>query len=147
MKPNENDRFEAFWKINYYFSGNYDLRTDFEKLNQELNNYEKAPVANRIFYLALPPSVFEKVTIHIRNACMASKWASKSINHKQKIHLQLIFRGWTRIIIEKPFGKDLHTSEQLSNHLASLFTENQIYRIDHYLGKEMVQNLMTLRFN
>lgn len=55
-------------------------------------------------------------------------------------------RGWNRIIIEKPFGRDLATSQKLSDHLASLFNENQIYRIDHYLGKEMVQNLMTLRF-
>lgn len=55
-------------------------------------------------------------------------------------------RGWTRIIIEKPFGRDLDSSQKLSDHLASLFSEQQIYRIDHYLGKEMVQNLMTLRF-
>lgn len=55
-------------------------------------------------------------------------------------------RGWTRIIIEKPFGHDLDSSQKLSDHLASLFSEQQIYRIDHYLGKEMVQNLMTLRF-
>lgn len=55
-------------------------------------------------------------------------------------------RGWTRIIIEKPFGRDSASSQKLSNHLASLFDEHQIYRIDHYLGKEMVQNLMTLRF-
>lgn len=54
-------------------------------------------------------------------------------------------RGWTRVIIEKPFGKDLESSQKLSDHLASLFTEQQVYRIDHYLGKEMVQNLMTLR--
>lgn len=50
------------------------------------------------------------------------------------------------MIIEKPFGKDTDSSAQLSNHLASLFKEEQIYRIDHYLGKEMVQNLMTLRY-
>ena len=50
------------------------------------------------------------------------------------------------MIIEKPFGRDAITSQQLSDHLASLFGEDQIYRIDHYLGKEMVQNLMTLRF-
>jgi glucose-6-phosphate 1-dehydrogenase len=56
------------------------------------------------------------------------------------------FRGWTRVIIEKPFGHDAESSLKLSNHLASLFKEEQIYRIDHYLGKEMVQNLMTLRY-
>lgn len=55
-------------------------------------------------------------------------------------------RGWNRIIIEKPFGRDASSSAELSNHLSKLFKEEQIYRIDHYLGKEMVQNLMTIRF-
>lgn len=54
-------------------------------------------------------------------------------------------RGWNRIIVEKPFGRDLQSSDRLSNHISSLFREDQIYRIDHYLGKEMVQNLMVLR--
>ena len=54
-------------------------------------------------------------------------------------------RGWNRMIFEKPFGRDLQSSQELSAHLSSLFTEDQIYRIDHYLGKEMVQNLMVLR--
>ncbi|XP_051865063.1 glucose-6-phosphate 1-dehydrogenase [Pristis pectinata] len=54
--------------------------------------------------------------------------------------------GWNRVIVEKPFGKDLETSNKLAEHLASLFREDQIYRIDHYLGKEMVQNLMIIRF-
>lgn len=49
------------------------------------------------------------------------------------------------MIVEKPFGKDLESSDRLSNHLRGLFTEEQLYRIDHYLGKEMVQNLMVLR--
>lgn len=57
----------------------------------------------------------------------------------------IFFRGWTRIIIEKPFGRDAASSLKLSDHLSKLFSEDQVYRIDHYLGKEMVQNLMTLR--
>lgn len=57
----------------------------------------------------------------------------------------VLVRGWNRVIVEKPFGHDLQSSEELSTHLSSLFTEDQIYRIDHYLGKEMVQNLMVLR--
>lgn len=56
-------------------------------------------------------------------------------------------RGWSRLIVEKPFGRDLQSSEELSAHLSSLFREDQIYRIDHYLGKEMVQNLMVLRWD
>ncbi|KAG5890106.1 hypothetical protein JTB14_005241 [Gonioctena quinquepunctata] len=127
VKPGQEERYEEFWSLNFYFSGHYDSRSDFEMLNQEISKFEKGSVDNRLFYLALPPSVFEEVTVLIRNTCMADK-------------------GWTRIIIEKPFGRDLESSEKLSNHLASLFTETQLYRIDHYLGKEMVQNLMTLRF-
>lgn len=50
--------------------------------------------------------------------------------------------GWTRVVIEKPFGKDLESAEKLSGELGELFTEDQLYRIDHYLGKEIVQNLV-----
>ncbi|KAF2881870.1 hypothetical protein ILUMI_24302 [Ignelater luminosus] len=127
IQPNEEEAYEAFWKLNHYLAGGYDSRSDFEKLNQELVAFEKGPIANRLFYLALPPSVYEAATVNIRHACMATK-------------------GWTRIIVEKPFGKDFDSAQKLSDHLASLFTEQQLYRIDHYLGKEMVQNLMTLRF-
>lgn len=51
--------------------------------------------------------------------------------------------GWTRIVVEKPFGKDLESAEQLSSQIGELFDESQIYRIDHYLGKELVQNMVT----
>uniref|UniRef100_A0A672REC6 glucose-6-phosphate dehydrogenase (NADP(+)) n=1 Tax=Sinocyclocheilus grahami TaxID=75366 RepID=A0A672REC6_SINGR len=71
----------------------------------------------------------------------------KGIFQVQHISCVCMFgRGWNRIIVEKPFGRDLQSSEELTSHLSSLFTEDQIYRIDHYLGKEMVQNLMVLRF-
>lgn len=73
VKPSEQERYEEFWKLNYYLSGQYDSRRDFEILNQEINGFEKRPVANRLFYLALPPSVYEQVTVHIRETCMASK--------------------------------------------------------------------------
>ncbi|CAH0769930.1 unnamed protein product [Bemisia tabaci] len=128
VKEDERARHEEFWALNFYVAGSYDTRADFENLNQDLISHEpKTGAANRLFYLALPPSVFEPVTVHIRNTCMGT-------------------HGWTRVIIEKPFGKDAASSEKLSQHLASLFPEEQIYRIDHYLGKEMVQNLITLRF-
>jgi glucose-6-phosphate 1-dehydrogenase len=58
----------------------------------------------------------------------------------------LYISGWNRFVIEKPFGRDLETSDQLSNALSKILTEDQIYRIDHYLGKEMVQNILALRF-
>ncbi|XP_023940292.1 glucose-6-phosphate 1-dehydrogenase [Bicyclus anynana] len=127
VRPGEESKFDQFWEANDYLAGSYDRRIDYELLNQHISKYEKGPRANRIFYLAVPPTVFEDVTVNIKNACIAIK-------------------GYTRVIIEKPFGRDDVTSEKLSNHLASLFKEEQIYRIDHYLGKEMVQNLLTIRF-
>ena len=56
------------------------------------------------------------------------------------------FSGWNRVVLEKPFGKDSASSAELANHLAGLFHEEELYRIDHYLGKEMVQNLMLVRY-
>ena len=129
VKEGEEGKANAFWKANTYVAGSYDTQRDFEILNQEITNIEEkvSRVRNRLFYLALPPSVFASVTTMIKQTCMSPA-------------------GWSRVIVEKPFGKDSESSAQLSNHLASLFREDQLYRIDHYLGKEMVQNLMTLRF-
>lgn len=127
VRPTEKALYEKFWEINHYVAGSYNGRSDFEKLNSEIVKFEKCPTMNRLFYLALPPSVFEDVTVHIKESCMGKK-------------------GWNRIIVEKPFGRDAASSKKLSDHLATLFHEDQLYRIDHYLGKEMVQNLMTIRF-
>jgi glucose-6-phosphate 1-dehydrogenase len=128
VRPGDEELADKFWSFNHYVAGSYDKRGGFELLNQEMCRHEKSSVpANRLFYLALPPSVFEPVTLHLKETCMSS-------------------HGWSRVIVEKPFGKDLESSNKLSSHLSSLFKEEQLYRIDHYLGKEMVQNLMTLRF-
>jgi glucose-6-phosphate 1-dehydrogenase len=125
-KEGEEEELEKFWKANHYVAGSYDTKRDFELLAQEMAAVEKGQ-NNRLFYLALPPSVFKPVTSMLKEACMSTK-------------------GWTRVIVEKPFGKDSASSADLSNHLMKLFTEDQLYRIDHYLGKEMVQNLISLRF-
>lgn len=127
IKPNQRSAFNSFFEVNYYVAGSYDDAADFKELDHEISKYESRPEANRLFYLALPPSVFQVVTKNIKNCCMSQK-------------------GWTRIIVEKPFGKDSESSAELSNHLSLLFKEEELYRIDHYLGKEMVQNLMILRF-
>jgi len=85
---------------------------------------------NRLFYFAIPPNVFAETGLAIKKTCM-----------------QVEEKGWTRLIVEKPFGRDLESFEDLNNTLAEHFTEKHIYRIDHYLGKEMVQNLTVLRFS
>ncbi|KAL7988282.1 hypothetical protein Chor_007201 [Crotalus horridus] len=124
--PGEEKKLDDFFARNSYISGKYDDQASFEKLNAHLNALHNGEKANRLFYLALPPSVYKEVTTHIQKTCMSSV-------------------GWNRLIVEKPFGKDLDSSNDLSNHMSALFREDQIYRIDHYLGKEMVQNLMVLR--
>ncbi|XP_074499840.1 glucose-6-phosphate 1-dehydrogenase isoform X1 [Sebastes fasciatus] len=121
------ERLEAFFSRNTYISGKYTEQSSFSKLDKHILSLPGGPEANRLFYLALPPTVYHDVTKNIKHGCMSTK-------------------GWNRVIVEKPFGRDLQSSEELSTHLSSLFTEEQIYRIDHYLGKEMVQNLMVLRF-
>jgi glucose-6-phosphate 1-dehydrogenase len=71
VKEDEKEKYEQFWKINTYVAGSYTERRDFEMLNQEMGKNDSQSNANRLFYLALPPSVFETVTVNIRNTCMA----------------------------------------------------------------------------
>lgn len=73
VKPDEMEKYEKFWKLNHYIAGSYDQKKDFELLNRELQMFEQGSTAHRLFYLALPPSVFESVTTHIRLTCMGKK--------------------------------------------------------------------------
>ncbi|XP_068599618.1 glucose-6-phosphate 1-dehydrogenase-like [Brachionichthys hirsutus] len=123
----ETERLATFFSRNTYISGSYEGERSFSELDAHVLSLPGGAGANRLFYLALPPTVYHSVTTNIKQCCMSKK-------------------GWSRVIVEKPFGRDLQSSEALSAHLSSLFAEDQIYRIDHYLGKEMVQNLMVLRF-
>lgn len=127
LKDGQKQKLEEFFKVNHYVAGAYDNPEDFQRLDEEITKLEVGTQANRLFYLALPPTVFQVVTKNLHAHCMGKK-------------------GWTRVIVEKPFGRDSASSAELSNHLSSLFKEDELYRIDHYLGKEMVQNLMILRF-
>jgi len=116
----------------FYFAGQYASPEDFARFNTELLAREKKSTvdycrSNRIFYMAIPPTIFVAVGKGIQPAAMSKT-------------------GWNRVIVEKPFGHDSESSAELGSQLSALFTEDQIYRIDHYLGKEMVQNLMVLRF-
>ena len=84
---------------------------------------------NRLFYLATPPGSFNQF-----------------VRMLEASHLNRTQSGWTRIIVEKPFGRDLESARELNREMLSVFQERQVYRIDHYLGKETVQNIMVLRF-
>ena len=89
---------------------------------------------NRLFYLAIPPSVFETTLEHLSSSGLAPKIADCNE------------RPWARAVIEKPFGRDLETARELNCVVLEKFAEHQVYRIDHYLGKESVQNILVFRF-
>lgn len=119
---------QSFLSNCYYQSGQYDSMEDFETLHNIMDEKEKEMSrADRIFYLSIPPHIFTSV----------AECASKAASSKT---------GWTRMIVEKPFGRDLESFRSLSNELYQYLEEEQIYRIDHYLGKELIENLTVLRF-
>jgi glucose-6-phosphate 1-dehydrogenase len=96
---------------------------------------------NRMFYLATPPSQFEVIVEQLGRSGLARQGATGAQAGRPEGA-----SGWTRIVIEKPFGRDLQSAQHLNRSIASVFDEHQVYRIDHYLAKETVQNLLILRF-
>ena len=100
-----------------------ELREQTEQLETKFN----IP-GNRLFYLALAPELFGSVSFNLMKGGM------------------LDGEGWNRLVIEKPFGYDLESAAKLNEEIRKVFKEEEIYRIDHYLGKEMVQNIEVIRF-
>lgn len=116
---------EAFLQICRYQAGNsYGDLEAFSAIRDAMKSHEafsKHEQYNRLFYFAIPPNVFAETGIAIKKTCMQDE-----------------AKGWTRMIVEKPFGRDLESFEELNETLSKNFTESHLYRIDHYLGKEMV---------
>ena len=125
------DRMDEFLARCSYVSGQYASSDSFLNLFQAMQTVESTPDTNRCFYLAIPPSIFVDVARAIGNAGLVACGTAEP---------------WSRVVIEKPFGRDRESSDVLTSELAKVFTEEQTYRIDHYLGKEAIQNLMVLRF-
>lgn len=115
----------------FYCRGAYDSADAFLDLFQQMQGQESGPKTNRLFYLATPPSVFTDAARALGDAGFVQCDAE---------------RPWSRLVVEKPFGRDRGSSDRLAAELARVFSEGQTYRIDHYLGKEAVQNMMALRF-
>ena len=115
----------------YFKRVEYDNVDDYRSVKESMVSIEKEheTLGNRIFYLAVPPGVYETV-----------------IENLGKTGLSGEERGYTRIIIEKPIGNDLPSARKLNTVLRSSFSERQVYRMDHYLAKETVQNILMLRF-
>ena len=116
----EEDAFSKLKSLLRYVDGDYNSQNTFEELYQKLG-----AAKNPIHYLAIPPSLFSVVTTHLQESQCAEN---------------------ARIIVEKPFGRNLETARKLNATIHQLFPESNIFRIDHYLGKETVQNLVIFRF-
>ncbi|HEU4368141.1 MAG TPA: glucose-6-phosphate dehydrogenase [Methylomirabilota bacterium] len=115
----------------FYLAGDPTGPELYARLRQRLEDVERARAgpANRLNYLSTPPSLYDDITVQLGKAGLARNEG-----------------GWTRIVIEKPFGHDLRSAEELNQLVTGVFQEEQVYRIDHYLGKETVQNVLALRF-
>ncbi|CAZ94139.1 MULTISPECIES: glucose-6-phosphate dehydrogenase [Zobellia] len=131
IKEHSDDYIKAFANKFFYedLGGSYD--TDYGRLRKRVedlkNKYQTS--GNIIYYLSTPPTLYETIAQRLADAGMSTQ-----------------NNGWKRMIVEKPFGYSLETAKQLNQGLQQFFEEHQIYRIDHYLGKETVQNLLVTRF-
>ncbi|GMM35631.1 glucose-6-phosphate dehydrogenase [Saccharomycopsis crataegensis] len=128
LNDSQQPKIDQFLGITEYFNGSYDDPEAYKRLELAIQQFEKSQsiaTPNRIYYLALPPSVFATVAANL-----------KKYNHNGKV----------KLIVEKPFGHDLPSAKELQAQLAPLFSEDELFRIDHYLGKELVKNLLVLRF-
>ncbi|HEX2194293.1 MAG TPA: glucose-6-phosphate dehydrogenase [Candidatus Limnocylindria bacterium] len=122
----------------YYHRGDVDDPQAWSSLVRLLDRIDRdrGTAGNRLFYLAVPPSLYPEIARQIEAAGLAASGNARAEGKK----------GWTRVIVEKPFGYDLPSAQKLNRELTEVFRESQIYRIDHYLGKETVKNLAVFRF-
>jgi glucose-6-phosphate 1-dehydrogenase len=123
---------DSFAKGIFYVAGDVNNAESYRQIRELLDqiDHERGTAGNRVFYLSTSPTLYTEATQQLGAAGLAKPEG----------------KGWTRIIIEKPFGHDLASAKELNVEVAKVFDEEQVYRIDHYLGKETVQNLMVFRF-
>jgi glucose-6-phosphate 1-dehydrogenase len=122
-----------------YQRGDFNDPAAYAELAKRLERIDRdrGTAGNRLFYLAVPPSLYPEIVSHLHHAGLAASGDARATGSK---------RGWTRVIVEKPFGYDLESARTLNRVINDVFAEDQVYRIDHYLGKETVQNLSVFRF-
>jgi glucose-6-phosphate 1-dehydrogenase len=129
-KEFDESQWQDFVKQITYTAGELDNEATYSDIEKRLEELATAGAStNHLFYLATPPSLFGTI-----------------IEHLGKAQLDQQAKGWTRIVIEKPFGRDVESAKSLNNVVSSVFDESQVYRIDHYLGKGTVQNILVFRF-
>ena len=134
VQPPSQKVWDRFAQALFYYSGDPADAALYDGLGRYIAKVEqeRGTGSNRLFYLATPPSIYPSVVTRLGAAGLNRPPDGNS--------------GWVRIIIEKPFGRDLASSHALNQVVTSVFAEEQVYRIDHYLGKETVQNILVFRW-
>jgi glucose-6-phosphate 1-dehydrogenase len=132
-KPIDDAIWQDFAVRLHYAQSDYGNPADYESMNDRLLEIDKShgTKGNRLYYLATPPEAYPTIIEHIGKSSLCKDCPG----------------SWSRIIVEKPFGHDLQSARDLNAHAHLYFREDQIYRIDHYLGKETVQNILVFRFS
>ncbi len=130
--PIEPKLWDWFLERIYYIQGDFQDAGAFERLKQQLDHvdHEHGTEGNRLHYLAVAPRFFGEIVNQLGKASMVIQENGQ----------------WSRVVIEKPFGHDLESAQKLNRDIKQVLSEDQIFRIDHYLGKETVQNIMVFRF-
>jgi glucose-6-phosphate 1-dehydrogenase len=136
--PVTDETWQGFAKGLSYVRGDFADPQTYQRLREQLGviDAERGTKGNRIFYLATSPNFF----LPIINGLEVAEVSERQANYLEPSE------GWQRIVVEKPFGHDLSSARDLIQQMADAFSERQIYRIDHYLGKETVQNILAFRF-
>jgi glucose-6-phosphate 1-dehydrogenase len=131
-QPVSEDVLQSLLESLAYQSVDLKNRSSYDALKHRLEELDQArhTGGNRIFYCAVPPAIFEAIVENLHATGLGTESE----------------HGWKRIVIEKPFGSDLKSARQLDATVSRVFNEDQVYRIDHYLGKETVQNILAFRF-
>ncbi len=132
-RPVDSAVWEGFAQGVFYVPGAYDDPASLRRLSEVLQRVhrERGTAGNTLFYLAVPPTSFASI---IEGLGAQGDGDGRTLP------------GWSRVIVEKPFGEDLQTAQELNRTLYRVFPEESVYRIDHYLGKETVQNILVFRF-
>jgi glucose-6-phosphate 1-dehydrogenase len=125
---------DSFLRSISYGKVRFDTPGDYKNLKDQLKNIDDrwGVCTNKVFYLSVPPQFYDEILENLHQSGLTDPCSPEE--------------GWTRVVVEKPFGSDEKTAKALDEKLARLFQEQQIYRIDHYLAKEMLQNILTFRF-
>ena len=153
-QPVEHDLWKAFAERIFYCQGDLGDPAAYQKLSALLAGFgTEALRQNLLFYLAISPSQFAQVVEQLHGARLLhnDNYQQTALNQSATLNAQPStlnsLAGWQRVVVEKPFGHDAESARQLNRELTRFAGEQQVFRIDHYLGKETVQNLMMFRFS